>query len=123
MSNLMKVQVSGNAVVDAEMKETASSMMVKLRIAVNQWDRREKAEKTEYVNITMFCKEGRAQQLVDRVKKGAYVVASGTGEIERYEGKNGFGASLSITADEIDVPLKNVTTPGSTTSGQNKPPF
>lgn len=123
MSNLMKVQVSGNAVVDAEMKETASSVMVKLRIAVNQWDRREKAEKTEYVSITMFCQPGRAQQLVDRAKKGAYVVASGTGEIERYEGKNGFGASLAITADEIDVPLKPANTQGSTTPSQSPPPF
>lgn len=104
--SINRVDISGNLVRDAEVKQTQGGMAVcQFTLAVN--DRRkndmgEWADKPNYVDCVMFG--ARAERLGPMLRKGKHAAIDGKLSYRSWEAKDGSKRSkLEVVVDEIDL--------------------
>lgn len=103
MSNETRVTIVGNATADAELRFTPQGDPV-ATFTVAHSDRIKQGDQwtdgpTAFYRISAWRKL--AQGAAEAVHKGQRVVVVGTLKPREYEGKNGKGLSLDVTADEV----------------------
>ena len=104
MSNETYVTIVGNATADAEMRFTPQGVAVanftvahsdRVKNGADQWE----DGPTVFYRVTAWRKL--AEGVAEAIHKGQRVVVVGTLKPREYEGKNGKGLSLDVTADEV----------------------
>jgi len=93
--------ITGNLGTDAEIKRGDFYTLVSFRMASNTKIKGE--ERTEWIEVGMFCSPDRAEALVKYLKKGKQICAVGTLESRAFMRKNGDpGCGLDLKARDID---------------------
>jgi single stranded DNA-binding protein len=98
MPNHSHATIIGHAGKDAETRYSANGdPITEVSVAVNR--KREEKESTTWWRVTVF---GKATEWAGKIAKGDVVFASGTPEVEEWEGKDGGKRqTLKLLASEI----------------------
>lgn len=117
MATKNSVQIEGNLVADVELKFLPNgSALAKFTIANNRNYKKgdEWLQKTGFFDVTAWAEL--AEDCAEILTKGIKVIVNGRLEYETWEGDEGKRHKISITADDITLPI------GSLKSVERKPP-
>jgi single-strand DNA-binding protein len=116
MATKNQVQIEGNLVADGDLKYLQNgSALLKFTVANNRNFKKgeEWVQKTGWYDIT--CWGQLAEDAVEVLTKGMKVIVDGRLEYETWEGDDGKRHKISITADQVSLPV------GSLQSVERKP--
>jgi single-strand DNA-binding protein len=105
MGNINQVILTGRLGADAELKYTPTgTAIIDFRIAVSDYQGKEKDEYTNWIDCTLFQRE----KLVNFLKKGSKITLTGKLRQSRWQNTEGKQQSrISIIVDSLELPEKS----------------
>ena len=102
--------LSGRLAADPELKTGASLPYMRIRLAVDGYDRKEKAKRTDFFNITVF---GNRAEVIDKYcQKGSYLTVTGELKDNQYTDKEGNKRyETQLLADDVALGPKTTSEP------------
>ena len=93
--------IIGNLVKDPELRTTATGLSVcSFTVAVNRKKTKDGQQETDYFNVTAWRERG--ETCAKYLTKGKKVCVTGPVSVRTWESNGKHGASLEVTADEVE---------------------
>lgn len=102
MSATNNFSLAGRLTNDPELKTGASIPYMRVRLAVDGYDRKEKARKTDFFNITIFG--AKAEVVAKYCHKGSFLMVTGELKDNQYTDKEGNKRyETQLLADDVGL--------------------
>lgn len=102
---MITATVTGNVGKQPEMKTTSTGKAMTSFSVASTYSPKGGEPRTTWVDV--ICFDEQAEQVAERVSKGARICVTGRLELERYQRKDGTeGSALRMVADEVALSLR-----------------